>query len=82
MKIQPEIKRIQKEYKDDNEQQLEKIKNLYKEYNVNPLGSFVPLLIQFPILIALYQVFLKGLNPTDLYGFVSSSTSINYSFLE
>jgi len=80
MKIQPEIKRIQKEYKDDNEQQLEKIKSLYKEYKVNPLSSFVPLLVQFPILIALYQVFLKGLNPADLYSFVPSSASINYSF--
>jgi YidC/Oxa1 family membrane protein insertase len=81
MKIQPKIKKIQKDFKDDNEQQLEKIKSLYKEYDVNPLSSFVPLLIQFPILIALYQVFLKGLNPTDLYSFIPNSAGINYSFI-
>jgi len=81
VKIQPEIKKIQKEFKGDEAQQLEKIKNLYKEYKINPLSSFVPLLIQFPILIALYQVFLKGLNQSDLYEFIPYSGSINYSFL-
>ena len=81
VKIQPEIKKIQKEFKGDEAQQLEKIKGLYKEYKINPLSSFVPLLIQFPILIALYQVFLNGLNQSDLYGFIPYSGSINYSFL-
>ena len=37
-------------------------------------------MVQFPILIALYQVFLKGLNPEDLYSFIPNSASINYSF--
>ena len=81
VKIQPEIKKIQKEFEGDEAQQLEKIKNLYKEYKINPLNSFVPLLIQFPILIALYQVFLNGLNQSDLYEFIPYSGSINYSFL-
>jgi len=81
VKIQPEIKKIQKDFKEDEAQQLEKLKTLYKEYNINPLNSFVPLLIQFPILIALYQVFLKGLNQSDLYEFIPSSGGIDYSFL-
>ena len=38
-------------------------------------------MIQFPILIALYQVFLNGLNQSDLYEFIPYSGSINYSFL-
>ena len=80
-KIQPEIKKIQKEFKDDDAKQLEKMKGLYKEYNINPLNSFVPLLVQFPILIALYQVFLNKFNPSDLYSFVPYSGNINYSFL-
>ena len=80
VKIQPEIKKIQKEFKGDETQQLEKLKALYKEYKINPLNSFTPLLIQFPILIALYQVFMKGLNPADLYSFIPYSGSINYSF--
>jgi len=81
IKIQPEIKKIQKEFKDDEIKQLEKIKVLYQKYKINPLNSFVPLLVQFPILIALYQVFLKGLNQSDLYDFIPYSGSINYSFL-
>ena len=81
IKIQPEIKKIKKEFKNDEAKQLEKMKGLYKEYSINPFNSFVPLLIQFPILIALYQVFLKGLNPSDLYGFIPYSGGINYSFL-
>ena len=81
VKIQPEIEKIKKEFKDDDIKQLEKLKGLYKEYSINPLSSFVPLLVQFPVLIALYQVFLKRLNPSDLYGFIPYSGSINYSFL-
>ena len=38
-------------------------------------------MIQFPILIALYQVFLNGLNQSDLYSFIPFSEGINYSFL-
>ncbi len=81
IKIQPEIKKIQKEFKDDEAKQIEKLRALYGEYKINPLNSFVPLLIQFPLLIALYQVFLKGLSRSDLYDFIPYPGSINYSFL-
>jgi YidC/Oxa1 family membrane protein insertase len=46
---------IQKKYKDDREKLAQEQMKLYKELGINPLGSCLPLLIQFPIMIGLYQ---------------------------
>ncbi len=46
---------IQKKYKDDKEKLAQEQMNIYKEMGINPLGSCLPLLIQFPIMIGLYQ---------------------------
>lgn len=55
-KIQPKVKEIQEKWKDKNQQKMQqKIMDLYKENNVNPMGGCLPLLIQLPILIALYR---------------------------
>ncbi len=84
-KIQPEIKRIQEKYKDNKEEQVKRIMNLYKEKNVNPLSGCLPILIQIPILLALYWVFLDGFNSDDfsekLYSFIKAPEQINYMFL-
>ncbi len=57
--LSPELKKIQEKYPSkDRESALlmrEEQSKLYKEYNVNPFISFLPLIIQMPILIALYQ---------------------------
>lgn len=70
--IQPKIQAIQKQYKGDQAQLGMKIMELYKKEKVNPFGSFVPLLIQIPILIVLYWTIL-GINDSSnhyhLYGF-------------
>ena len=55
--IQPEIQKIQKKYKNDPQRLQQEQMKLYKEYNINPFGSCLPLLLQWPILIALYYVF-------------------------
>lgn len=55
-KIQPKIKAIQEEYKEDKALLGQKIMELYKKERVNPMGSCLPLLIQMPILIGLYWV--------------------------
>ena len=57
-KIQPEIEKIQHEHKHDKEKQAQVLMALYKTHKVNPFSGFLLLLIQLPILIALYQVFL------------------------
>jgi len=46
---------IQKKYKDDREKLAQEQMKLYQEMGINPLGSCLPLIIQFPIMIGLYQ---------------------------
>jgi len=62
--LQPEIKKLQAKYKNDPQRLNKKTMELYKEKGVNPLGGCLPLLIQWPIFIALYYVFntLTGIN--------------------
>jgi len=55
-KLQPQLKEIQKKYKDDREKMGQEMMGLYKENKVSPLGGCLPLLIQLPILFALFDV--------------------------
>ncbi|MFH0805596.1 MAG: YidC/Oxa1 family membrane protein insertase [Patescibacteria group bacterium] len=82
-KLQPKIKEIQKKYK-DKEEQAKAMMELYKKYKVNPMTGCLPILIQLPILIALYRVFFNGLNPealNTLYSFIEKPESLNVMFL-
>ncbi len=54
--LQPKIKELQKKYKGNKQKIQEQTMKLYQEYGVNPLGGCLPLLLQFPILIAMYSV--------------------------
>ena len=54
--LQPKIKEIQRRYKGNKQKVQEQTMKLYQEYGVNPLGGCLPLLLQFPILIAMYSV--------------------------
>lgn len=56
-KIQPEMQKIRKQHKDDPQKMNKKMMELYSEHGVNPAGGCLPLLLQFPILIALFSVF-------------------------
>lgn len=53
-KIQPLLKELQVKYADDQTRQSQEMMKLYKEHNINPLSGCLPLLIQIPILIALF----------------------------
>ncbi|ACV65030.1 60 kDa inner membrane insertion protein [Desulfofarcimen acetoxidans DSM 771] len=55
--LQPKIKELQNKYKGKDQQQImqQKTMELYKEHNINPMAGCLPLLIQMPILIALYR---------------------------
>lgn len=55
--IQPKMKAIQDKYKKDQQTMNIKMQELYKEHNYNPLSGCLPLLIQFPIIIAFFAVF-------------------------
>lgn len=63
--IQPKINALKEKYADDKEALNRETMTLMKDSKVNPLGGCLPLLIQFPILIALYRVFYSAI---ELYG--------------
>jgi len=91
--LQPEMKRIQKEFKDDRQRQNEELMAFYKENGINPLSSCVPLLIQMPVFFILYHV-LSGLThsaadgsnfdpkylseSSELYQSLASSTTMDW----
>lgn len=58
---QPKINEIRAKYKDNKEELGKQLMTFYKDNKVNPFSSCLPLIIQLPILIALYQAFLHGL---------------------
>ncbi|AXI78621.1 membrane protein insertase YidC [Peterkaempfera bronchialis] len=54
--IQPKMKAIQERYKNDRQRQSEEMMKLYKEAGTNPFSSCLPILVQSPFFISLYQV--------------------------
>ncbi|MET0799715.1 MAG: YidC/Oxa1 family membrane protein insertase [Actinomycetota bacterium] len=54
--LQPKIKDLQKKYKGNKQKAQEETMRLYREAGVNPLGGCLPVLAQFPLLIAMYAV--------------------------
>lgn len=67
---------IQKKYKDDKETLAQKQMEIYREMGISPFGSCLPLLIQFPIIIGLYQAIIRTLAVTPLQ-LVNLSKHIN-----
>ncbi len=55
--LQPEIKTLQKQYKDEPQKMQQELMKLYKQHGVNPLGGCLPMLLPMPILFALFFVF-------------------------
>ena len=83
-RLQPELKKIQHNHKDNKEKQAQAMMDLYKKHNINPFAGIFTLIIQLPILIALYQVFLEGFSPEifdNLYYFIAKPEFLNSSFL-
>ena len=88
--LQPKLSELKEKYKNDKEGQAKAMMALYKEHKINPLSSCLPLLVQLPILIALYQVFSKVLNSKadivvrleGLYSFIARPESISPYFFK
>jgi YidC/Oxa1 family membrane protein insertase len=59
-RVQPEIKKIQQKYKDDRQKQNEELMKFYQENKINPLAGCLPLLLIFPIGIAVFRTFSLG----------------------
>lgn len=82
--MQSELKEIREKFAKDKVKQSEEMMALYKKYGVNPFSSILLLVVQIPILLALYRIFLQGLTPESfglLYGFIETPVEIHHSFL-
>ena len=79
-KIQPLIKEIQTKYADDQVRQSNEMQRLYAEAKFNPLASCIPMLIQMPIFIALFQV-LRGMADTTSRFYQSGSDFCFYNLV-
>jgi len=76
--LKPKMDELSKKHK-DNKQALQQAQlALYKEHNINPASGCLPLLIQFPVLIALYNVFYQFFGARDLAKFVSELNTVLY----
>ena len=64
-KLQPELEKIKKDYAHDKQMLNIKTMELYREHKVNPMGGCLPILIQLPILFALFGVLRSGIIPAD-----------------
>ncbi len=83
--IEPELNEIKLKHKDDKKVQAEKTMQLYKDRGINPFAGIFLMLIQLPVLIALYWVFLKGglpqIDQETIYSFTKIPEIINMNFL-
>jgi len=55
--LQPLMKEMNEKYKDDQQKKTEETMKLYKEYGINPVGGCLPMLLQMPLLYAMFAIF-------------------------
>lgn len=83
--IEPELRSIKERHKSDRQAQALETMKLYKEKGINPFSSIFLLLIQLPIIFALYKIFystgFSNVNADILYSFVSLPPAIDNLFL-
>ena len=60
-RLQPQVERIREKFKDDQERLNKEMVELYKRNHVNPLGGCLPMVIQFPVFIGLYEALLNAI---------------------
>jgi len=80
--IEPHLKKIRDEHKNNQAELAKKTMELYKEHGVSPFSGCLLLLIQLPILIAMYRLFIEDISGASahLYSFVHFPEYIRYSF--
>jgi YidC/Oxa1 family membrane protein insertase len=81
--LKKDLAAIQKKHQNDSAAKAQATMKLYREAGINPAAGCLPLLIQLPILIALYRVFLTGLDPETasfLYSFINLPAAASLVF--
>ena len=81
-KMEPELKKIKQDYP-NKEEQAKKTLELYKKYGTNPFSGCLVVLLQMPVIFALYYVFYRGLviDESLIYSFVQVPTHLSTNFL-
>ncbi len=64
--LQPRLKELQEKYKNDKQKLAEEQMKLYREMGINPAGGCLPMLIQLPLMIGLYQAIIRALAATPI----------------
>ena len=64
-KLQPMMKKLREKHKDDKEALNKEMMQLYKTYKVNPAGGCLPIVVQIPVFIGLYQALLNSIEPVS-----------------
>lgn len=78
-KLAPEQKKLQEKYKDNPDKLNKEIMALYKEHKYNPFGGCLPLLIQFPFLIAVFYVLR---NPKIMYDAIPQFSPLFFGIID
>jgi YidC/Oxa1 family membrane protein insertase len=60
-KIQPELKKIQEKFKDDREKLNREVMEVYRRHKVNPLAGCLPMLLQLPVFLGLYNALMQSI---------------------
>ena len=76
--LQPKLEAIKEKHKGNQQMISMETMALWKEHKVNPFGSCLPLLIQFPVFIALFYVVGNGLNPDNSYMLYPGFIKVSY----
>jgi len=76
--LKPHLDALNAKHKDNKQALSQAQLALYKEHGVNPAAGCIPMLVQFPILIGLYNVFYQVLGSTDINAFITSLNNILY----
>lgn len=82
--LAPHLEKLKEKHKDDKQEQARKTMELYKEHGINPFSGCLLVIVQLPIIFALYFVFFKGLpnlNAEHLYSFVHLPSAVSMMFL-
>jgi len=81
-RMEPELKQIKKDFP-NKEEQAKKTFELYKKYGTNPFSGCLVVILQLPVIFALYYVFYKGLSVDGslIYSFIQTPVSLHTNFL-
>ena len=80
--IQPRIEKIKEKHKGDQQKIAMETMAIWKDAKVSPFGSCLPILLQFPVLIALFYVIQRGLNPDNAFLLYANYANLNLSNID